>query len=95
MDNWTEDQRRLFNEDWANDDGLCEELEQLPEPPENQIGEGNKRKHASDDASSKRQRSEEYFNIKSVKQVNVRKFRTTGTQTVFIFLSVTSATCGI
>ncbi|CAB4017782.1 Hypothetical predicted protein [Paramuricea clavata] len=79
MDNWTEDQRRLFNEDWANDDGLCEELEQLPEPPENQKGEGSKRKHASDDVPLKRQRPEEYFNIKSVKQVNVRKFRTTGT----------------
>ncbi|CAB4004898.1 Hypothetical predicted protein, partial [Paramuricea clavata] len=78
MDNWTEDQRRLFNEDWANDDGLCEELEQLPEPPENQIGEGSKRKHASDDAPSKRQRPEEYFTIKSAKQVYVRKFRTTG-----------------
>ncbi|CAB4038436.1 Hypothetical predicted protein, partial [Paramuricea clavata] len=73
MANWTEDQRRLFNEDWANDDGLCE-LEQMPE---NQIGEGSKRGHASDDAPSKRQRPEEYFTIKSAKQVNVRKFRTT------------------
>ncbi|CAB4040225.1 Hypothetical predicted protein [Paramuricea clavata] len=72
MDNWTEDQRRQFNEDWANDDGLCE-LEQLPEPSENQIGKG------SEDVPSKRQRSEEYFSIKSVKQVNVRKFKTTGT----------------
>jgi hypothetical protein len=88
MDNWTEDQRRLFNEDWANDDGLCE-LEQLPEPLENQIGTGSKRKHANDDVPSKRQRPEEYFTIKSAKQVNVRKFRTTGTHsTVFIFLSV-------
>ena len=78
MANWTDDQRRLFNEDWANDDGLCE-LEQLPEPSENQIGEGSKRKHASDDVPSKRQRPEEYFSIKSVKQVNVRKFKTTGT----------------
>jgi hypothetical protein len=24
MDNWTDDQRRLFNEDWENDEGLCE-----------------------------------------------------------------------
>ncbi|CAB4006596.1 Hypothetical predicted protein [Paramuricea clavata] len=79
MDNWTEDQRRLFNEDWANDEGLCEELEQLPEPSENQMGEGSKQKHASDDVPSKRQRPEEYFTIKSVKQVNVRKFWTTGT----------------
>jgi hypothetical protein len=100
MDNWTEDQRRLFNEDRANDDGLCE-LEQLPEPSENQMGEGSKLKHASDDVPLKRQRPQEYFTIKSVKQVNVRKFRTTGTQTVFIFLSVyiflnvTSVTYGI
>ena len=86
MDNYTEDQR-LFSEDWANDDGFCEP-EQLPEPPENQLGEGNKRKHASDDVPLKRQRPEEYFTIKSAKQVNVRKFRMTGTQTVFIFLSV-------
>jgi uncharacterized protein YeaC (DUF1315 family) len=78
MANWTEDQRRLFNEDWANDYGLCE-LEQLPEPSENQIGEGSKRKHASDDVPSKRQRPAEYFTIKSAKQVNVRKFKTTGT----------------
>jgi hypothetical protein len=77
MANWTEDQRRLFNEDWANDDGLCE-LEQLPEPSENQIGEWSKRKHASDDVPSKRQRPEEYFKIKSAKQVNVRKVKTTG-----------------
>jgi hypothetical protein len=79
MDNWTDDQRRLFNEDWANDDGLYEELEQLPELSDDQMGEGSKRKHASDDVPSKRQRPEEYFSIKSAKQVNVRKFRTTGT----------------
>ena len=79
MDNWTVDQRRQFNEDWANDDGLCE-LEQFPEPSENQIGEGRKRKHASDDIPLKRQRPDEYFTIKSAKQVNARKFRTTGTQ---------------
>ncbi|CAB4032171.1 Hypothetical predicted protein [Paramuricea clavata] len=78
MDNWTEYQRRQFNEDWAKDEGLCE-LEQLPQPPENQMGKGSKRKHVSDDIPSKRQRPEEYFTIKSAKKVNVRKFRTTGT----------------
>ncbi|CAB4003253.1 Hypothetical predicted protein, partial [Paramuricea clavata] len=77
MDNWTDDQRRLFNEDWANDDGLYEELERLPEPSDNQMDEGSKRKHASDNVPSKRQKTEEYFSIKSAKQVNVRKFRTT------------------
>ena len=87
MDNWTMDRRRLFSGDWANDDGLCEP-EQLPEPSENQMGEGSKRKRASDDVPLKRQRPVEYFTIKWAKQVNVRKFRTTGTQTVFIFLSV-------
>ena len=60
MDNWTEDQRRLFNEDWADDDVLCE-LEQLPEPSENQIGEWSKRKHVSDDVPLKRRRPKEYF----------------------------------
>jgi hypothetical protein len=60
MDNWTDDQRHLSNEDWKNDDGLCE-LEQWPESSENQIGEGSKRKHASDHVPSKRQRPEEYF----------------------------------
>jgi hypothetical protein len=58
---------------------VCCELEQLPETSENQMVEGNKRNHASDDVPSKRQRSEEYFTIKSAKQVNVRNFRTTGT----------------
>jgi hypothetical protein len=64
MDNWTDDQRRLFNEDWANDDGLYEEIERIdnPEPSENQIGEGSKRKHASDDVLSKRQTRGIFFN---------------------------------
>ena len=87
MANWTDEQRSQFIADWANDEGLCE-LEQLPEPPENQMGEGSKRKHASDDAPSKRQRPEEYFTIKSAKQVNVRKFRTTGTNCFYIFKRV-------
>jgi hypothetical protein len=64
MDNWTDDQRRLFNEDWANDDGLYEEIERIdnPEPSENQIGVGSKRKHASDDVPSKRQTRRIFFN---------------------------------
>ena len=77
MDNWTDAQCRLFNEDWENGEGLCE-LEQVPEPSDNKMGEGSKRKQANDDVPSKRQRPEEYFSIKSAKQVNVRKFKTTG-----------------
>ncbi|CAB4009121.1 Hypothetical predicted protein [Paramuricea clavata] len=65
MANWTEDQRRQFTEDWANDDGLCkfEQLVEvpLPEPSETQMGEGGNQKHDSDDVPSKCQRSEEYF----------------------------------
>jgi hypothetical protein len=38
MDNWTEYQRSQFIADWENDEGLCE-LEQLPEPSDNQMGE--------------------------------------------------------
>ena len=65
MANWTEDQRRQFTGDWANDDGLCK-LKQLvevplPEPSETQMGEGGNQNHASDDVPSKCQRSEEYF----------------------------------
>ena len=50
------------------------------EPMENQVGEGSKRKSANDIASSpKRMKPEDYFTIKSAKQINVRKFNTTGT----------------
>ena len=47
---------------------------------ESQLGEGSKSKRVSDSESpSKRHKPEEYFTIKSAKQVNVRKFKITGT----------------
>ena len=58
------------------------------EPMENQVGEGSKRKSANDIASSpKRMKPEDYFTIKSAKQVNVRrKFKTTGTDYTVQFM---------
>jgi hypothetical protein len=82
MANWTDEEKRQFNEDWANDEFLChaEEQPEIPEALESQVGEGNKRRRSNNTESSpKRLKPEDYFTIKSVKQVNVRKFRTTGT----------------
>ena len=88
MTNWTDVEMRQFNTDWANDEFLvpCEDVppdqpDSLPsELIENQVSEGGKRKSANDIASPpKRMKPEEYFTIKSAKQVNVRKFKTTGT----------------
>ena len=88
MTSWTDEKRRHFNIDWADDEFLVP-YKEVPsdqpgspssEPIENQVGEGSKRKSANDIASSpKRLKPEEYFTIKSAKQVNVRKFKTTGT----------------
>ena len=85
MDNWSSEEKRQFNEDWAKDDFLCwdDEAEQphfpVDEPLENQVGDGGKRKLSDSESPSKRQKPEEYFTVKSAKQVNVRKFKTTGT----------------
>ena len=85
MTNWTDEEKHRFNEDWANDDFLFydEEAKQLRSPMEealeSQLGEGSTSKRVSDSESpSKRLRHEEYFTIESAKQVNVRKFKTTG-----------------
>ena len=88
MTNWTDEERRQFNNDWADDEFLIL-YEEVPsdqpdsppsEPVENQVGEGSKRKSANDIASPpKRMKPVGYFTIKSAKQVNVRKFKTTGT----------------
>ena len=52
----------------------------MEEALESQLGEGSTSKRVSDSESpSKRHKPEEYFTIKSAKQVNVRKFKTTGT----------------
>jgi hypothetical protein len=61
---------------------LChaEEQPEIPEALESQVGEGNKRRRSNNiESSPKRLKPEDYFTIKSVKQINVRKFRTTGT----------------
>ena len=88
MANWTDDKRRQFNKDWNNDDFLCPDEEFLSDQQdspnddlmESQVGEGSKRKRADEaESSPKRQKSEEYFTIKSAKQVNVRNFKTTDT----------------
>ena len=85
MDSWSSEEKRQFNEDWANDDFLCwdDEAQQphfhADEPLDNQVGDGGKRKLSDSESPSKHQKSEEYFTVKSVKQVNVRKFKTTYT----------------
>ena len=72
-----------FANEWANDHGLCQESDAPSEVIENQTGEG--KRPANDESPdtiespAKRHSAEEYFTVKSVKQVNIRKFRTTGT----------------
>ena len=85
MANLSDEEKCQFNKDWNNDEFFCplEEVEEhdfpWEEPVENQVGEGGKRKSVNEiESSPKRMKLEEYFIIKSVKQVNVRKFKTTG-----------------
>ena len=95
MTNWTDKERRQFNIDWANDEFLVP-YEEVPsdqpdspssKPMENQVGKGSKWKSGNDIASSpKRMKPEDYFTIKSAKQVNVRKFKTTGTDYTVQFM---------
>ena len=95
MTNWTDEERRQFNIDWANDEFLVP-YEEVPsdqpdspssKPMENQVGKGSKWKSGNDIASSpKRMKPEDYFTIKSAKQVNVRKFKTTGTDYTVQFM---------
>ena len=100
MDNWSNQEKCQFNEDWANNDFLCwdDEARQpnspADEPLENQVGEGSKRNHASNaESPSKRHKSEEYFMVKSVKHINVRKFKPTGTDYAGISSLQWSALC--
>ena len=82
MANWTDEEKRQFNEDWANDEFLChaEEQPEIPEALESQVGGGNNRRRSNNtEFSPERLKPEDYFTIKSVKPVKVRKFRTTGT----------------
>ena len=45
------------------------------------------------ESAAKRPIAEEYFTVKSVKQVNVRKFRTTGTDFFFYFILLVKVKC--
>ncbi|CAB4018411.1 Hypothetical predicted protein [Paramuricea clavata] len=49
MANWTDEEKRQFNEDWANDEFLCyaEEQPEIPEALESQVGEGNKQRRSN------------------------------------------------
>ena len=81
MANWTEEQRSRFIADWTNDEGLVD-FDSQP-----QEGHGMKRPHENEpETSNKRQKDEDYFTIKSAKQVSVRKFNTTGTNLYVLML---------
>jgi hypothetical protein len=80
IENWSASQRMRFTNEWANYHGLCQESDAPSEVIESQTGEG--KRPANDDtieSPAKRHNAEEYFTVKSVKQVNIRKFCTTGT----------------
>ena len=81
MANWTEEQRSKFIADWTNDEGLVD-FDNQP-----QEGHGMKRPHENEpETSNKRQKDDDYFTIKSAKQVSVRKFSTTGTHLYVLML---------
>ena len=81
MANWTEEQRCRFIVDWTNDEGLVD-FDSQP-----QEGHGMKRPHENEpETSNKRQKDDDYFTIKSAKQVSVRKFNTTGTHLYVLML---------
>ena len=81
MANWTEEQRSRFIADWTNDDGLVD-FDSQP-----QEGHGMKRPHENEpETSNKRQKDDDYFTIKSAKQVRVCKFNTTGTNLYVLML---------
>ena len=81
MANWMEEQHCRFIVDWNNDEGLVD-FDSQP-----QEGHGMKRAHENEpETSIKRQKDEDYFIIKSAKQVNVRKFNTTGTNLYVLML---------
>ena len=81
MANWTETQRCRFIADWDNDEGLLD-IDSQP-----QKGQGTKRSHENElGASTKRRKDDDYFTIKSAKQVKIRKFNTTGTNLYVLML---------
>ena len=78
---WTEEQRSRFIADWTNDEDLVD-FDSQP-----QEGHGMKRPHENEpETSNKRQKDEDYFTIKTTKQVSVRKFNTTGTNLYVLML---------
>ena len=80
MANWTETQRCRFIADWDNDEGLLD-IDSQP-----QKGQGMKRSHENELGTSTKRRKDDYFTIKSAKQVKVCKFNTTGTNLYVLML---------
>ena len=81
MASWAEMQRCRFIADWHNDKGLLD-IDSQP-----QEGEGTKRSHENEpETSTKRRKDDDYFTVKSAKQIKVRKFNTTGTDLYVLIL---------
>ena len=79
LESWSDSQRLRFASKWADDSIM------MPTEPAECQTEGKRPvDEESMESAAKRPRAEEYFTVKSVKQVNVRKFRTTGTDLSFI-----------
>jgi hypothetical protein len=77
MTNWTDNQRSQFIADWENDEGLLDLVDEPREIPQEGLGMKRRREMRSE-TSNKRLKVKEYFTIKVAKQVNVRKFKSTG-----------------
>ena len=88
MANWTETQRCRFIADWDNYESLLD-IDSQP-----QEGQGTKRSHENElETSNKCQKDDDYFTIKSTKQVKVRKFNSTGTNLYVLMLGYTLLLC--
>ena len=82
MDSWTPERVQESLDDWNDDEWLRQTLDEGYEPQQEQHGLGEKRSsdEVDDDASTSEQVSEnDYFIIEGTKQVNIKKFKTTGT----------------
>ena len=87
-DTWTPEQRERFLFDWQNDEplfqideGLCEEMNDMKDEPQQQVGRGQKR--SINEVNDGEEKSDEvsdnnFFIVTDVKQVKVKKFSTTG-----------------
>jgi hypothetical protein len=76
-DSWTPEQRRNFLREW-NDDGPL--MAVMNSEPVIQSGRGEKRSASeSGEGTSEQVSDSNYFTVTSVKQVKMKKFRTTGT----------------